>query len=77
MTIPKRALDGLRIWAMMFGQEYVSIDELIGAELLQFFVLTEYANKGYLQEGKRTTKIPTRTAYRLTDKALQAIREAE
>ena len=72
MTIPRKALDGLSIWAMVFGQQYVSFDELIRADMLQFFVLTEYAKHGYLQEGK----IPTQTTYCLTDKAIHAIREA-
>ena len=72
MTIPRKALDGLSMWALMFGQEYVSFDELIQADMLQFFILSEYADDEYLQQGFAYA----RTTYRLTDKALQAIREA-
>jgi hypothetical protein len=73
MTIPKKALDGLSMWALMFGQEYVTFGELDDADMLQFFVLSKYTDDKYLQQGTATY---ARTTYRLTDKALQAIREA-
>tara|TARA_R110000772_G_scaffold1566_4_gene5330 strand:+ start:3544 stop:3765 length:222 start_codon:yes stop_codon:yes gene_type:complete len=72
MTIPKKAIEGLSMWVLMFGQEYVSFGELDDADMLQFFILSEYADDEYLQQGFA----PTQTTYRLTDKALQAIREA-
>lgn len=72
MTIPKKAIEGLSMWALMFGQEYVSFNDLTDANLLRFFILSEYADDEYLQQGFAYA----RTTYRLTDKALQAIREA-
>jgi hypothetical protein len=71
MYIPSSALEGLRIWAMLWGQNCVNFDELIEAEMLRFFVLTEYETKGYLK------REPTKgvSSYSLTDLALQAIRE--
>ncbi len=71
MYIPSSALEGLRIWAMLWGQNSVNFDELIEAEMLRFFVLSEYETKGYL---KRTPLI-NMSSYSLTDLALQAIRE--
>ena len=71
MYIPSYALEGLRIWAMLWGQNCVTFDELIEAEMLRFFVLSEYETKGYL---KRTPLI-NMSSYSLTDKALEVVRE--
>ncbi len=72
MTLPKKALEGLSTWALLFGQEYVSFNDLENANLLRFFILNEYADSEYLQQGFA----PPHTTFRLTDKALQTIREA-
>jgi hypothetical protein len=71
MYIAPRALEGLRIWAMLWGQNRVNFDELIAAKMLGFFVLSEYETYGYLNRGHDEGI----SLYNLTDRALEVVRE--
>lgn len=73
MYIPSHALEGLRIWAMLWGQNSVDFKELQDADMLRFFVFDEYTTRGYLKRGQ-TKHI---SSYSLTDKALEVIREGK
>jgi hypothetical protein len=73
MNVSPHELEGLRIWAMIWGQNVVEFAELQKAEMLRFFVFSEYVDKGYLKRGH--TKGKSVSSFILTDKALELVRE--
>jgi len=73
MYVSPHGLEGLRIWAMLWGQNVVDFYELQEAEMLRFFVFSEYESYGYLKRGH--TKGKSVSSFILTDKALELVRE--
>ena len=71
MGVSSHALEGLRIWAILWGQNVVEFAELQKAEMLRFFVFSEYESYGYL----KSERAKYSSAYSLTDKALELVRE--